>query len=99
MGRSRAAHTPVLFAQHASKEESFSKCAGSSEWSHEAKVKAVQSPRQMEENLHFPVLPPDGAELPLKPGWHDAVLLSSEPLQVREFLLELFDLTEERIVI
>lgn len=34
----------------------------------------------MEENLHFPVFPPDGAELPLKPGWRDAVLLSSEPL-------------------
>lgn len=90
------------FAQHASKEEeSFSKWAGSSEWSHEAKVKAVQSPRQTEENLHFPVFPPDGAELPLKPGWHDAVLLSSEPLQVREFLLECesSDFTEVRIVI
>lgn len=34
----------------------------------------------MEENLHFPVFPPDVVELPLKPGWHDVVLLSSEPL-------------------
>lgn len=79
---------PVPFAQHASKGESFNKWAGSSEWSHEAKVKAVQSPRQMEENLHFPVFPPDVVELPLKPGWHDVVLLSSEPLQVREFPME-----------
>lgn len=79
---------PVPFAQHASKGESCNKWAGSSEWSHEAKVKAVQSPRQMEENLHFPVFPPDGAELPLKPGWHDVILLSSEPLQVREFPME-----------
>lgn len=85
MGKSRAAHTPVPFAQHASKGESINKWAGSSEWSHEAKVKAVQSPRQMEENLHFPAFPPDGVELPLKPGWHDMVLLSSEPLQVKEF--------------
>lgn len=55
----------------------------------------------MEENLHFPVSPPDEAELPLKPGWHDAILLSSEPLQWREFLLEheSFDLTEVRIMI
>lgn len=68
---------PMPFAQHASKEESFSKWAGSSAWRHEAKVKAVQSPRQVEENLHFPVFPADGAELPLKPGWRDTVLLQS----------------------
>lgn len=37
----------------------------------------------------LPRVPSDGAELPLKPGWHGVVLLSSEPLQGRQFLLEL----------
>lgn len=45
---------PHPLAQHASTEESFS-TGLAAQVGHRTKVKAVQSPRQMEENLHFPL--------------------------------------------
>lgn len=45
-------------------------------WAPGTRVKAVQSPRQMEENFYTSCAPPDGAELPLKPGWSGVVLQS-----------------------
>lgn len=42
----------------------------------------------------LPRVPPDGAELPLKPGCCGVVLPNSEPLQGRQFL---WDLTGVRI--
>lgn len=57
------AHAPVPFAQHPSTEESFSTGLAAHR-GHRTKVKAVQSPRQVEEDLHFPVFLPTAQSSP-----------------------------------
>lgn len=57
---------PVPCAQHACTEQSFS-TGLAAQVGHRTKVKAVQSPRQMEGNLHFPVFLPTAQSSP--PSW------------------------------
>lgn len=75
-------------AQHASTEESFSTGLAAQVGLWDQSQGCTESKANGRE-FTPPRVPPDSAELPLKPGWSDVVLLPSEPLQGRQFLLDL----------